>query len=241
MYANTDRNILGIVGGMGPLASAEFLKTIYECNLLGEREQDAPAVIMFSDPTFPDRTDAFLAGNSAPLLRQLADSIERLLQAGASEVVLCCMTIHYLLPQLPSALRARVTSLVDVIYENLQSRPVKHLLICSTGTRRLRLFESHPRWPSAQSLVVMPDEDDQRRIHQNLIYPMKKPCQLAELFPLLESFLEKYGVDSFIAACSEVHVLAKHYAASRNDERYSCLDPLAIIAKEQAHAPARRI
>ena len=43
---------LGILGGMGPLASAEFLKTLYEC-FPYEREQDAPVCLLVSDPTFP--------------------------------------------------------------------------------------------------------------------------------------------------------------------------------------------
>ena len=46
---------LGILGGMGPLTSAEFLKTIYEVNISGP-EQDAPACVLYSDPSVPDRT-----------------------------------------------------------------------------------------------------------------------------------------------------------------------------------------
>ena len=58
-----EREVLGIVGGLGPMASAEFLKTVYEYGI-GENEQDAPIVLMYSDPTFPDRTESFLAGES---------------------------------------------------------------------------------------------------------------------------------------------------------------------------------
>ena len=52
------------------MASAEFLKTIYEYGI-GENEQDAPIVVMYSDPTFPDRTDSFLAGEDELLLARL--------------------------------------------------------------------------------------------------------------------------------------------------------------------------
>ena len=40
--------ILGILGGMGPLASTGFLKTIYEQNLGGGPEQNYPDVILHS-------------------------------------------------------------------------------------------------------------------------------------------------------------------------------------------------
>ena len=49
--------LLGILGGMGPLASAEFLKTIYEYGTR-DLEQRSPACILYSDPTFPDRTSS---------------------------------------------------------------------------------------------------------------------------------------------------------------------------------------
>ena len=43
---------------MGPVASAvaEFVRTVYELAAV-ELEQDAPVVILYSDPTVPDRTE----------------------------------------------------------------------------------------------------------------------------------------------------------------------------------------
>src|SRR5918998_2718652 len=121
------KRVLGVVGGLGPLASAEFLRTIYEQSL-GDLEQQSPTVIVYSDPTFPDRTEAFLAGNSEPVLAQLIDVIERLLEAGATDVVFCCMTIHYLLSRLPASLRERVISLPDIIFEHVAHTRKRHLL-----------------------------------------------------------------------------------------------------------------
>src|ERR1041385_7963248 len=121
-----ERKVLGIVGGLGPLASAEFLKTVYEYGI-GENEQDAPMVLMYSDPTFPDRTDAFLAGESELLLTRLTGALQCLADAGASRFVICCMTIHHLLPSLPVHLGARVISMLDVIFDNLERSRGRHL------------------------------------------------------------------------------------------------------------------
>ena len=41
--------MLGIVGGMGPLASAEFVKTIYEYNHWTGKEQEAPKILLYSE------------------------------------------------------------------------------------------------------------------------------------------------------------------------------------------------
>ncbi|MCA1635270.1 MAG: aspartate/glutamate racemase family protein [Acidobacteria bacterium] len=228
------RTPFGVVGGMGPLASAEFVKTIYECSLR-EREQDSAVVYLHSDPTFPDRTEAFLAGDEDVVLAKLVEALRGLRAAGAPRAAVCCMTIHHLLPRLPEDLKGMVVSLLDVIFDHLPPAPRKHLLLCSSGTRRFRLFETHPRWQEARDRIVMPDEADQHRIHRDLIYPMKTNPDMRERVPLLESLLTKYGVDSFVVGCSEIHMLAKQYRAhspARGDS--FCVDPFAILAEDLA-------
>ena len=95
---------LGILGGMGPLASAEFLRTIYDYSLVDTVEQGAPVVSLYSDPTIPDRTEALLNGDDAAVFRQFTEALSYLTATGATKIVICCMTIHYLLPKLPPAL-----------------------------------------------------------------------------------------------------------------------------------------
>ena len=233
MISHNSRAMLGVLGGMGPMASAEFLKSIYE--LSGDRldyDQDSPRVILYSDPTFPDRTEAFLKGDDEPLLDQLIDALNQLLSLGASHVVICCMTIHYLLPRLPHNLRARVISLLDVIYTNFEQKPDDYLVICSTGTRKLGLFESHPAWPRAKGRLVFPDQHEQARMHE-LIYEVKRNRKIDEAIAFVQSLLNDYHLDSFIAGCSEVHMLAKQFMASPSRQAaHHCIDPLAIITKQ---------
>jgi aspartate racemase len=222
---------LGIVGGMGPLASAEFVRTVYEYGL-GEREQLSPTVLLYSDPTFPDRTDAFMSGNDTPLLEKLIDVITRLDRLGVEKVLICCMTIHYLVPRLPEALRSKIISPLDEIFEAVEQSPKESLLICSTGTRKLNLFESHPKWTKLGQRILLPSEKDQESIHRDLIYPMKLNPELSDSFPVLDSVLKRYKVDSFIAGCSEIHMLAKSFLASKEyGAFYSCVDPFATIAR----------
>ena len=230
MGREAKREVLGIVGGLGPLASAEFLKTVYEYGI-GKNEQDAPIVLLHSDPTFPDRTDSFLAGESELLLVRLTRALQSLSDAGASRFVICCMTIHYLLPRLPVDLGTRVVSMLDVIFSNLKP-PQRHLLLCSNGTRRLELFQKHPQWERHKFEIVLPDDDDQNKIHEELIYPIKKNPDFRKLKLLLEALLRRYEVESFIAGCSEIHVLAKHVFNGDGATGYGCLDPLTIIASE---------
>lgn len=225
------KSTLGIVGGLGPLASAEFLNTIYECSLDGV-EQESPFVVMSSDPSFPDRTEAFLRGEHDELLQRLVRVLRQLSEMGASKFVICCITIHYLLPLLPPDLRSRVVSLLDVIIDQVAQTRKRHLLICSQGTRRLGLFQNHRSWNLVKDRIVLPDDEDQEEIHQEIIYRIKREPDVGQFMPRVESLLVKYEADSFIAGCTEIHLLAKHFLSSNRS--YGCIDPLFIIAKELA-------
>ncbi|HEV2705518.1 MAG TPA: amino acid racemase [Pyrinomonadaceae bacterium] len=225
------KNVLGILGGMGPVASAEFVRTIYSFHHRGP-EQDAPIVLLYSDPTFPDRTNAFLRGSDELLLRSMSEALTRLCEMGATHLVICCVTSHYLLDRLPAALRDRIISLPDVIFDTVLRSERKHLLMCTQGTRQSGLFENHPLWEAARGRVVLPEPLDQQEIH-DLIYRLKKNVEVSELLPLVEALLAKYEVDSFIVGCTELHLVARHLAEAGSGAymAYGCLDPLTIIAE----------
>jgi aspartate racemase len=230
--------ILGVVGGMGPLASAEFVKTIYEYSL-GGREQDSPVVLMNSNPAFPDRTQSLLKGETEPLLSGLIEALNSLRELGASKIVICCITIHYLLPKLPAELRGRIISLIDVILGQVAEDRKKHLLISTVGARKLGVYERHARWNEVKDRIVLPDEKDQRLIHDEVIYQVKRNRDIIDLAPVLESLLLKYDLDSFIAGCTEIHLFSKHLMSSGNGARLGCIDPLITIAKELARSSGR--
>ncbi len=228
--AHGERYVLGILGGMGPLASAEFVKTIYECSM-GEVEQHSPMVLMYSDPAFPDRTETLIGGSYDELLSRLTRSLEALCSLNVSQIVICCVTAHYLLPELAPHLRAKVASLLDPIFEQARDAGGRHLLLCSTGARRLGLFERHAEWERTREHILLPDERDQQVIH-DLIYRIKVNDDAPPMFDALEALLERYGVNSFIAGCTEIHVLAKQFmTAGDRPARYQCIDPLSIIAR----------
>ena len=228
-----EQYLLGVLGGLGPLASAEFVKTIYEYSV-GMGEQRSPALIMYSDPAFPDRTETLLSGSYEHLLKRLVGALELLRERNVSEVIICCITIHYLLPELPSHLREKVSSLLDPIMERVSEMRTKQLMLCSNGVRQLGVFERHPAWQRAGQYIVMPEADDQQRIH-TLIYEIKRNRDLDSVSATLEELFVKYRVDGFIAGCTEIHLLSKYFMSSTEKRnRYQCIDPLLIMAQRVA-------
>jgi aspartate racemase len=229
---------LGVLGGMGPLSSAEFVRTIYE-HVGGTREQDDPAVLLYSDPSFPDRTEAFLAGEEERIAGLLEDALRRLLRMGADRLVVCCMTAHHVFPLLSPRVRRRLVSLVDLALEAVERTPGRHLLVCSNGARTLGIFERHPAWPRVAGRVVLPDPDEQAALHRDMIYRAKRNVDPHEVLPVLAAALERHQVTSFVAGCSEVHLLAKRFPASPRGAGYACVDPFDLLARRVAHGAPR--
>jgi aspartate racemase len=222
--------LFGIIGGMGPIASAEFLKTIYEFNTM-DREQESPACILYSDPTFPDRTDAIISGIDDNLLSLLVKVLENLSQLGVSRIIISCITTHYFLPKVPSQLRSKVISLVDLIIKEVLDRKRRHLLLCTNGSRKVDIFQRHPQWALVERYIALPDDTDQNRIH-NIIYQLKKNSRVDSVISGLHSILEKYQVDSFIAGCTEIHLVTKHLVRREyKGPSYNIADPLLMLAQ----------
>jgi aspartate racemase len=224
------RQVWGIMGGMGPLASAEFVKTIYEFRS-GECEQESPALILWSDASMPDRTECILSGKQDLLLDSLTESLWKLDACDVTSIIICCVTIHQIIDQLPDALRTKIISLLDVIFADLLKDDRRYILLCTTGTRQARLFESHALWDRAQQQLLLPSEEDQQRIHK-LIYRVKQVKHQSEDIAFLQNLLVKYEADSLVLGCTEMHVLARTYGFSANKNSDNLfLDPLMILAR----------
>ena len=89
---DTGEKVLGVLGGMGPLASAQFMLRL---TLLtpAARDQDHIPAVLWSDPRVPDRTRGKLAGGDDPL-PWLLRGIAGLKRAGCGAIAIPCNTAH---------------------------------------------------------------------------------------------------------------------------------------------------
>lgn len=226
--ACNQNEIWGVLGGMGPLASAEFLNTIYE-ETAGRPEQLCPIVYLISDPTIPDRTKCLLDGTEHLLLEHFTSGMNKLQSMGASRIVVCCVTIHPLISCLAPLLREKTVSLVDLVFDSVLQGGKKSLLFCTEGTRRMGIFQGHVAWNDAASFILLPDDVDQAAIH-SMIYEVKMNQRSVRHLQLVEDLMQKYGVSSFIAGCTEMHMIARQKArASGRFQREFCIDPLLDV------------
>lgn len=210
---NGEMPLVGIIGGIGPLASAAFVSGIYR-HAEAAVEQRMPRLILWSDPSFPDRTVNLLAGNGDELAARLEHAARSLVDLGVHEILVCCFTLHGVIGQLPKALADRIVSLLDLTFESLASVDEPQLLLCTNGSRELEVFERHEAWSESQSRVIRPTCAEQEQIH-DLIYRLKVGHSRTVIAAEVEKILSANGVRRFVSGCTELHLLADAFSGDR--------------------------
>jgi aspartate racemase len=204
--------VLGILGGMGPLASAAFLQTIYEVaveQVAPTAEQQLPRCLLDSDPAIPDRTEAILSGRTEELTRVVSERVEALVRLGATRVVMTCVTAHHVVDRLDHELRARLISVVDALFAELDvAGEGRFLMLATTGTRKVRTFERSPHWPAVAHRVVLPPPDAQEEIHY-LLYRLKREPVTAALAHRFQRLADRFDCHGVIAGCTEMHLVTR--------------------------------
>jgi len=89
----TGTGMLGVLGGMGPMATVDFLKKLVEATPAA-RDQDHLGVMVAQAPGIPDRTGAILGEGPDPL-PAMTIALRRLEAAGATRIAIPCNTAHH--------------------------------------------------------------------------------------------------------------------------------------------------
>jgi aspartate racemase len=123
---------LGILGGMGPAASAEFITRLIK-QTPATCDQEHIPFVLWNEPRIPDRSAAMQAGNDDPL-PWLEDGIRGLKAAGCSRIVIPCNSAHFWYDQLVK-LGVPIIHIVDSIADQLQSLHIENTTIGIMGTQ----------------------------------------------------------------------------------------------------------
>src|SRR5690349_7057585 len=106
-----DDRMLGVLGGMGPLASSQFMLRLTQLTP-ATRDQDHIPTVLWSDPRVPDRTIGRL-GNGVDPLPWLLRGIEGLRRAGCGAIAIPCNTAHGWYDQMRNAAQMPILHIVD--------------------------------------------------------------------------------------------------------------------------------
>ena len=132
---------LGVLGGMGPLATVDFLQKVV-LSTPAVRDQDhVPMVVRFC-PEVPGRVDALLGQGPSPepALVAAARGLER---SGAMGLAVPCNTAHAWYDAIAGAVSIPVLHIVTAVLEAAPAQATQALgLLATAGTLRSGIYQS---------------------------------------------------------------------------------------------------
>ena len=220
------KDAIGVIGGMGPLASQLFYKMITE-HTAAECDQDHVPLLILSDVTMPDRTGAILDGKYDAPYNRLMEDAKFLEKYGCTAVVVTCNTAHFFMDMIEHELRIPFISMIRESAKEVASlHPGSVVAVQATdGTVKAGLYQ---RALEAEDLIPwVPDADIQKEVMYQIYDRIKKglPCDKASWQKIEDACLEA-GCSRVLLACTELSVI-------KSDEKLSdwYIDPMEILAK----------
>lgn len=200
-----ETKMLGVLGGMGPLASAQFMLRL---TLLtpAARDQDHIPAVLWSDPRVPDRTQGKLAGGADPL-PWLLHGISGLRQAGCGAIAIPCNTAHGWYNEMLAAAGVPILHIVDAAASDLRRQEVRGGTIGIMGTAAtlaMRLYQD--RLETQGWRCIVPDTTQMQRLVSPAIAAVKAN-RLADAYPPLVEVandLAARGAAAVVLGCTEI-------------------------------------
>lgn len=197
--------VLGVLGGMGPLASAQFMLRL---TLLtpADRDQDHIPAVLWSDPRVPDRTAARLDGGEDPL-PHLLRGIAGLEAAGCGAIAIPCNTAHGWFAQMQAATRLPILHIVHAAVAELRAQGIaggQVGVMGTAGTLAMGLYQEQLAASGYGCLQPSPEEMV-RQVSPAIA--LVKANRVAEAHgPLVEvaAALVRRGARAVVLGCTEI-------------------------------------
>jgi aspartate racemase len=220
---SVQKPLLGVIGGMGPLATACFYERLTRLQKVN-KEQDYIDILLYSIPSAPDRT-AYITGQSDKSPLDMLIKAGKVLDGqGVTAIAIPCVTSHYFYQPLQQALNA---TLIHIARETAAFAAVQGIkkagLLATDGTVRGGFFQAELAERGIEALL--PEGGEQVRLMRFIYDGVKRgeAADASELSHLAEG-LRRRGAETVILGCTELSI-----AAGINGAEY--IDVLHVLAR----------
>lgn len=196
---------LGILGGMGPMATQLLYKMIID-NTAASKDQEHLDMIILNHASMPDRTEAIKTGRTEEIFALLSADIKMLSENGCNVVAIPCNTSHCLYDRLCECSNAEIINMIrqsveDLVKENPKAKKIG--ILATDGTLGTNLYRKECEALGLEA--IYPDPEIQK-IVMDIIYNQIKSGKRGnpEDFEKIDRHLKEKGCDGAILACTEL-------------------------------------
>ena len=223
------KNSLGILGGMGPMASARFYEMMTE-QTEAARDQDHIDIVLLSCASTPDRTEAILSEDFSKWQAawdSLREDCRTLEDLGCKAICCTCNTAHYYLHRFDD-LSIPVLSMVREAAKEMGRLYAGETVavLATDGTIQTKLYQDELQGCGVKPYVCTPE--NQKNV-MHLIYDCIKAGLPADRKALaaVDAEIKAAGCKAALLACTELSLLR---ADGILDDFY--VDPMQILAEK---------
>jgi aspartate racemase len=200
---------LGILGGMGPAASAEYVVRLIQ-QTPATCDQDHIPFVLWNNPKVPDRSTSMQVGDNAPL-PFLMEGIAMLKAMSCDLIVIPCNTAHFWFDDLIK-LNVRIIHIVDSVASALHKIGVTNTTIGIMGTKAtvaLGLYQD--RLEKAGWNCIVPTKEETDTLVQPAIDLIKSGnmSQAHAMFMIVIDSLIARGAKAVVLGCTEIPLAVK--------------------------------
>lgn len=229
------KKTIGIIGGMGPLATADLFRKIV-INTNASTDQEHIKVLIDNNTDIPDRTDAIINKGKNPLPQMIKSAVS-LWAMGAQILVMPCNTAHYFLSEIQKNVEIPILNMIEITGEEIIKRGIKTVgLLATQGTINSQIYQKVFDKEGIQ--IVVPGETEQTVIN-DLIYngvkAGKKDYDVSAVRDVINSMFD-LGAEILVLGCTELPVAMDMYKLD-----YNVCDPTLELAKAAIRAANEEI
>lgn len=215
---------LGVIGGLGPMATAYFLQLITQMSDAAN-DQEHMEVITISKPSIPDRTRYILGISNENPVTDMVSIGKRLKECGADMLAIPCITAHYFHDELEEKTGLPVIHAIKETASCLQGLGIERVGIMGTdGTVQSGLFQNCMNGYGIS--CVLPEEEMQRKI-MHMIYDQVKAGKTVDIscfYDIVERLFQR-DAQVVLLACTELSLIKRDYKLPPG-----CLDVMEVLA-----------
>ena len=199
------KNIIGILGGMGPAATADMFQKFIQLTPAHCDQEHIPLVIS-SIPDIPDRTKSILHEGESPLpaMEEYMHGLERV---GAKCIIIACNTAHYWYNDLKKKCNVDMLNIIDsTISEILSTGKNKVGILATDATLSTQLYQKTLEKCGITCLI--PEKSSQKQVMESIyLYKSGEIEKSEELMLIQRDELINRGAEIIILGCTEVPLI----------------------------------
>lgn len=220
-----EKKVLGIIGGVGPLATMLLGEMIVK-RTKAKTDQQHVNMVITNNTSIPDRTTYILDRSKAnPVPVMIADAA-KLKSIGAEVLAVPCNTAHSFYSDIQLGADMQVLHMINETAKRAAQIGAKKVgILATTGTLTTSVYQLACQNAGVQPIV--PDEETQEMI-MSIIYDDVKagrPVDFLKWQQIINK-LEGLGCDRIILGCTELSIVKKELNL---DETY--IDSLMVLAE----------